>query len=182
MVTHEPHIAERSKAARPWPRPFPKRHGPVGLRWPNNQSRLLTRAVRRGPAVLMSKRLRMDVDRLIERGVQPSLLSLNCHRLLEHRPGRRKIVPVPSPRHGRCCCSASPAWAWLAIAAPKQAALSSQARTTLASARPKDLSSGRGVGRAAILWERGRSDPRPCPSPHSRCRSDAGDRRNRKPG
>jgi hypothetical protein len=39
----------------------------------------------------------MDVDRLIERDVQPSLLSLNCHRLLEHRPGRRKIVLVPKP-------------------------------------------------------------------------------------
>jgi hypothetical protein len=36
-ITREDRVAEPSKAARRWPRPFPKRHGPLGLLWPNNR-------------------------------------------------------------------------------------------------------------------------------------------------
>ena len=74
-ITREDRIAEWSKAARRSKRPFPKRHGPLGLPWPNNRGPSRTRAVRRGPAVSIRERLRMDVDRLIERDVQPNLLS-----------------------------------------------------------------------------------------------------------
>ena len=70
-ITREDRIAEWSKAARRSKRPFPKRHGPLGLPWPNNRGP--SRA--RGPAVSIRERLRMYADRLIERDVQPNLLS-----------------------------------------------------------------------------------------------------------
>jgi hypothetical protein len=36
-ITREAQVAEWSKAARRSKRPFPKRHGPHGLPWPNNR-------------------------------------------------------------------------------------------------------------------------------------------------